>query len=162
MVGFHLDQQGEWVAELDCGHQQHVRHRPPFQIRPWVLDAGARASKLGAPLDCPLCERAEAPDGLRLVRRGPLWDGRSIPAGLLREHKLSPGTWGRLAVRSGRVTLRASTSPPIDRVLVVGAIQDVPPGVAHMVELDDAAQFSLELWRVVPRDKRWEASESEP
>jgi hypothetical protein len=26
----HLDARGEWVAELTCGHQQHVRHQPPF------------------------------------------------------------------------------------------------------------------------------------
>jgi hypothetical protein len=27
IVGFHQDTEGDWVAELDCGHRQHVRHR---------------------------------------------------------------------------------------------------------------------------------------
>ena len=25
IVGFHLDENLDWVAELECGHQQHVR-----------------------------------------------------------------------------------------------------------------------------------------
>jgi hypothetical protein len=29
IVGFHLDERKDWVAELECGHQQHVRHNPP-------------------------------------------------------------------------------------------------------------------------------------
>jgi hypothetical protein len=34
VVGFHQDDHLDWVAELDCGHSQHVRHDPPFQMRP--------------------------------------------------------------------------------------------------------------------------------
>ena len=36
IVGFHLDEEHHWVAELSCGHTQHVRHTPPWQNRPWV------------------------------------------------------------------------------------------------------------------------------
>jgi Protein of unknown function (DUF3565) len=57
IVGFHLDAQGEWVAELACGHRQHVRHRPPFYPRPWVLEAETRQQRLGAPLECRLCDQ---------------------------------------------------------------------------------------------------------
>jgi hypothetical protein len=31
ITGFHQDEEANWVAELSCGHQQHVRHRPPFK-----------------------------------------------------------------------------------------------------------------------------------
>ncbi len=55
--GFHQDEQGDWVAELDCGHTQHVRHAPPFQVRPWVLSADERAARIGSLRDCPLCDR---------------------------------------------------------------------------------------------------------
>ena len=57
IVGFHLDAEGEWVAKLVCGHQQHVRHAPPFFPRPWVLEAEARQQRLGAPLECRLCDQ---------------------------------------------------------------------------------------------------------
>lgn len=61
MVGFHRDEEGDWVAHLDCGHNQHVRHRPPFQMRAWVLEESGRQGRVGAPLECPLCDRGEPP-----------------------------------------------------------------------------------------------------
>jgi hypothetical protein len=61
ITGFHQDDVGDWVAELECGHNQHVRHRPPFQVREWVVDDDSRRARVGAPLDCPLCDRAEMP-----------------------------------------------------------------------------------------------------
>jgi hypothetical protein len=45
------------VAVLECGHQQHVRHDPPWQSRPWVTTPEGRASWLGRLLDCRSCER---------------------------------------------------------------------------------------------------------
>ena len=36
IVGFHLDENLDWVADLDCGHQQHVRHNPSWTDRHWV------------------------------------------------------------------------------------------------------------------------------
>jgi len=55
IVGFHADAEGHWVAELECGHTQHVRHEPPWQVRPWVVTADGRAGRLGTVLHCPLC-----------------------------------------------------------------------------------------------------------
>jgi hypothetical protein len=55
IIGFHLDEQGDWVADLECGHKQHVRHHPPFMNRPWVVTADGRRSKLGVKLECILC-----------------------------------------------------------------------------------------------------------
>ncbi|MDE0763716.1 MAG: DUF3565 domain-containing protein [Porticoccaceae bacterium] len=36
ITGFHKDDLNDWVAQLACGHRQHVRHDPPWQNRPWV------------------------------------------------------------------------------------------------------------------------------
>lgn len=33
IIGFHLDEEDHWVADLVCGHAQHVRHNPPWQNR---------------------------------------------------------------------------------------------------------------------------------
>jgi hypothetical protein len=57
IVGFHLDAQGEWVAELACGHRRHVRHQPPFYAQPWVLELEGRQRRLGTPIECHLCDR---------------------------------------------------------------------------------------------------------
>ena len=56
IVGFHLDELGEWVAELDCGHRQHVRHRPPWETRPWVVTEEGRKQHLGKALWCVRCD----------------------------------------------------------------------------------------------------------
>jgi len=57
IVGFHLDADGAWVAELACGHRQHVRHRPAFFPSPWVLEAKGRSRHLGTALECRLCDQ---------------------------------------------------------------------------------------------------------
>ncbi len=54
--GFHLDENSDWVAELECGHFQHVRHDPPWQNRPWVESGAGRKSMLGCKLDCKKCD----------------------------------------------------------------------------------------------------------
>jgi hypothetical protein len=60
MVGFTQDDVGDWVALLECGHRQHVRHQPPFRERPWVLDEAGRAGRIGLPLECRLCDEEDA------------------------------------------------------------------------------------------------------
>lgn len=55
IVGFHQDELGDWVAELECGHGQHVRHDPPWQVREWVVTAEGRARFLGTTLRCRRC-----------------------------------------------------------------------------------------------------------
>lgn len=56
IVGFDLDDEGHWRAELDCGHFQHVRHKPPLITREWVLTEEGRNERLGVELDCKKCE----------------------------------------------------------------------------------------------------------
>ena len=56
ITGFHQDEENHWVAELECGHRQHVRHDPPWQIREWVTTADGRARALGTELRCVLCK----------------------------------------------------------------------------------------------------------
>ena len=57
IIGFHQDEKQDWVAELKCGHQQHVRHNPPWQIREWVVTEVGRNSKLGHFLNCKDCDK---------------------------------------------------------------------------------------------------------
>jgi len=61
IIGFHRDAGGDWVADLACGHGQHVRHQPPFAFRPWVLSEAGRAAQLGEFLDCRRCEESVDP-----------------------------------------------------------------------------------------------------
>jgi hypothetical protein len=47
IAGFHQDEESFWVAELECGHQQYVRHNPPMTLRPWVNAEKSRKERLG-------------------------------------------------------------------------------------------------------------------
>jgi hypothetical protein len=61
IVGFHQDEHGDWVAELECGHGQHVRHKPPWILRPWVITDAGRQTKLGTALECKRCDEERPP-----------------------------------------------------------------------------------------------------
>jgi hypothetical protein len=55
ITGFHQDEEGHWVAELECGHNQHMRHEPPWQLRPWTLTQSGRDSFVGVAIACAPC-----------------------------------------------------------------------------------------------------------
>lgn len=63
IVGYHLDEAAVWVAELACGHFQHIRHNPPWVERPWVLTEAGRTAMQGMRLRCKKCEQGDPPDG---------------------------------------------------------------------------------------------------
>ena len=56
IVSYHKDDEDHWVANLSCGHSQHVRHRPPWEVRHWVTGQQGRDAMLGYNLHCKLCE----------------------------------------------------------------------------------------------------------
>ena len=60
VVGFEQDHDGHWVALLSCGHTQHLRHQPPWQNRPWVLDTTQRRAHIGTNFTCGWCVAALA------------------------------------------------------------------------------------------------------
>ncbi|WP_433741298.1 DUF3565 domain-containing protein [Pseudomonas putida] len=64
IIGFHQDEDGHWVAELSCGHTQHLRHQPPWQSRAWVMDPVQRHEKIGQPFDCGWCAQGSVSDNL--------------------------------------------------------------------------------------------------
>jgi hypothetical protein len=56
VVGYHRDEHGDWVADLACGHGQHVRHQPLMTTRAWVLTEAGRTGRLVTMLNCQRCE----------------------------------------------------------------------------------------------------------
>ena len=55
IVGFHQDEDRFWVADLDCGHTQHMRHDPPWQERAWVVTDEGREARMGTEIECSEC-----------------------------------------------------------------------------------------------------------
>ena len=146
IVGFHQDEDGDWVAELSCLHNQHVRHRPPFQDRAWVVDESERAARVGAELNCPLCDRAEMPEGLVLARTAGPFDADTLPAGLRSRHRVAERTWGCLRVLEGSLVFSMDSDPPVEIQLSAGGRQPIPPGVEHAVTVRGSVRLVVEFY----------------
>jgi len=145
--GFHKDAQGEWVAELACGHSQHVRHQPPFQNRPWVTSEAGRAAKLGASIECPLCQMPELPAGLAAAyKRTATFTEGTVPVGLLRDHRTKPGVWAKIVVEVGRLEYTLD-SPQRTFMLTPESPGVAPPIAPHHVTLVGPVQFHVEFLR---------------
>lgn len=141
------------MAELSCGHGQHVRHQPPFTMRPWVVTPEGRQSRLGQTLDCTGCDRREMPKVYTSYKRTAVFTRASVPAGLLREHRIKAGVWGLLHVQRGRLEFH-EVGQPEPRVLSAGEEHTVLPEVEHHVApVSDDVEFFVEFFQA-PAPKR--------
>lgn len=144
---FHLDAESHWVAEPSCGHDQHVRHDPPFTERPWVLTPESRASQLGATRDCVRCDRSEMPEGHRPYHRTGDFTEETVPEALLNRHSTKRGVWALIHLLHGRLGYHVHA--PFDRheVLTPASPGIVLPEVEHHVAPSGPVRFFVEFWR---------------
>jgi len=147
ITGYHLDAAGDLVAELDCGHGQHVRHQPPLFLRPWTTTAEGRASMLGTRLGCVRCDRFEMPEGLVAYKRTATFDEGTLPAGLRAAHTTRRGVWGLIHVLEGRLRYCIEGEGGREVVLEPGTPGVVVPELAHHVEPAETVRFFVEFWR---------------
>jgi tellurite methyltransferase len=143
IVGYRQEANRDWVAELSCGHDQPVHHDTPS-----TRNKAAGGAGVGASLDCPSCDRAELPAGLRMVRSTPEWDEHTIPPALRRSHRVAAGTWGRIVVAHGQLRFSAATDPPLRTVVETGRTQPIPPDVDHHVQPVGPLRFTIEFLAV--------------
>lgn len=150
ITGFRRDEHGDWVAFLDCGHPQHVRHRPPFVNRPWTVQEDTRNAMIGVQLDCSRCDRMEWPDGFVPARRTREFDEATLPSGLAKDHATRRGVWARIHVVAG--TLKYHVGAPIHRDFLVEAPATgiIVPEVPHRVEAIAAVRFFVVFWHAAP------------
>jgi tellurite methyltransferase len=144
ICGFHRDDQGTWIAELSCGHGQHVRHNPPWQERAWVNEEELRKAKIGAELDCPYCDMAAVPEGVTAYKRTPTFSELDVPAGLLKDHRTKAGVWAQIVVEEGRLEYTCSRGVFVLRRGVVGVIEPEQP---HRVRPLGAVRFHVSFLR---------------
>lgn len=145
---FQQDAQGDWVATLACGHTQHVRHRPPFELRPWVLSEAGRRDKLGAEFDCLFCEMPQPPAQARVYKQSREFDETSTPSGLLESHRLRGGSWGRIVVLEGLLKYEILEGTPGVWILRPGVVGSVAPELAHRVLPCGPVRFKIEFLTV--------------
>ena len=88
------------------------------------------------------------PDGLVLVRTTDVFDQDSVPAGLLRAHRVADGVWARLVVHTGAVTFVFDDEADHPIAVSSGESVVIPPARQHHVELDGPATFAVEFHRL--------------
>jgi tellurite methyltransferase len=145
ITGFHQDDAGDWIAELACDHGQHMRHRPPWQLREWVTTDEGRRQKLGEPIDCPLCDALAMPGAAREYKRTATFTEETLPAALRADHRTKTGTWARIVVEEG--ALEYHVRGRIHR-LERGHVGLVEPERPHRVRPLGRVRVHVEFWRV--------------
>ena len=149
---FELDEAGDWVASLVCGHGQHARHTPPFVEREWVLTEAGRAERIGTALDCLRCDRRELPDGFAPYRNTPEFDEGSVPKALLRSHDTKRGIWAQIHVQRGKLEYTMhwpdeSNAGSTTEIVRPGAPGIIVAEVPHQVRPLGEVSFHVEFWR---------------
>ena len=148
-VGFRQDEDGAWVVELSCGHCQHVRHNPPWQLREWTTTEAGRNDKLGESFDCPYCDMAVVPEDAKPYKQTPTFTEDTVPSGLLHDHRTKVGTWAYVVVEEGKLEYTCDRGT---FCLKPGARGVVEPGVPHHVRLMGPVRFtSCSCARVLDR-----------
>lgn len=98
----------------------------------------------------------ELPAGCELVRTTAEFDETTLPAGLLRAHRIAPGVWGRLVVRAGSIRFAFDDGPDpagrgdrdgAGRRIGAGGAQVIPPERPHHVTVDGPVRFVVEFHR---------------
>ena len=147
IVSFGSDEAGDPIAHLDCGHPQHVRHKPPFVNRPWVTSEAGRNAMLGSELECVRCDRMEWPQGLVSYRRTKDMTETTVPAGFLRDHTTKQGVWGQLHVTEGE--LEYCVQAPVNARFAITASEKavIVPQMKHHLRVDRSVKFYVEFWK---------------
>lgn len=102
----------------------------------------------------------ELPDGLEHVRTTPWFDQDSHPAGLLRNHQVADGVWGRLIVAEGEVGFEFEDDPDGQLTVKAGDSVGIPPTRRHRVVLLGPARFAVEFHKIPESAGVAEGSES--
>ena len=84
-------------------------------------------------------------DKLRSYRSIGPFDEHSVPGGLLREHRLKPGSWARLEVLEGCLDLVWDDRPGQRVRVEPGGPALVPPGRPHHIEFETGFVLSIEF-----------------
>ncbi len=82
-------------------------------------------------------------------RSSPVFDERTLPAALCREHRTKPGVWGVIRVIEGKLKLTLSDSGEV-LMLEPGTPGIVLPDQLHHVEVQGPMQMQVDFYDQCP------------
>lgn len=86
------------------------------------------------------------PEGLELARTTDVFDQDTVPAGLLRAHRVAPNVWGRLVVHSGALDFAFEDVAAAVEVRA-GEHVVIPPERPHHLRIIGPVRFAVEFHR---------------
>ncbi len=92
-------------------------------------------------------QHGELPGGLQVQRTTDEFDVDTVPAGLLRAHRLAAGVWGVLHVTHGVLTFIWEDRPDDPVELHAGDSLVIQPDTRHHVEPGPDARFTVAFHR---------------
>ena len=92
----------------------------------------------------------EMPSALLFVRTTPEFTQKTVPTGLLSTHRLAPHLWARLTVLKGSVRFTFEEPEVFAIDLEIDQHLDIPPHIAHHVEVLPGGSFSISFFRKSP------------
>jgi ferredoxin len=119
-----------------------------MEERPWVLTEEGRRGKLGKNLNCLYCNMPTLPAGAEVYKTTHEFTARTVPDGMLQDHRTRAGTWGRIVVRQGKLMYSLSDPDVPAWILRPGIDGIIAPGVAHFIAPHGDVRFVVEFLRV--------------
>lgn len=93
-------------------------------------------------------DHGRLPPDLALDRTTDVFTDTTVPAGLLRAHRVARGVWGRLVVMDGRLRFVWEGAGAGDQLdLAGGDAVVIPPDTPHRVEPAPGCRFLVEFHR---------------
>ena len=86
-------------------------------------------------------------DKLEAYKRTPVFTESSIPSGLLKQHNLATGVWGKLIVNSGQLELEFPGNKNRLRCAEPGADVWIQPEEWHLIKKATQVRFYIEFYR---------------
>ena len=87
------------------------------------------------------------PNNLTSYKKTPVFDQRSVPAGLLKSHSTKEGTWAKIQVIEGELLYRI-LEPTTEEVVLNTALSGVvEPTIAHEIAPLGNVKFFVEFFK---------------
>lgn len=148
MVGFHIDEEGHWVADLACGHCQHVRHNPPWVNRPWVLQESGRLQHLGQSLSCLKCDMPVIPVDALLVSCSEPLDHKELSTQYSGTLQNNSDHWVEVAVTEGELIYQSLTGNVQGYVIDRDFSAVIEPGSRYALRSKGTVLFTLQYYQL--------------
>lgn len=123
-----------------------------MEERPWVQTEEGRNGKIGALLNCIYCNMPALPEGAEVYKTTKEYTERTVPEGLLQDHRTRHGTWGRIVVRQGKLMYSLSEPKTPAWILRPGIDGIIAPGVSHWIAPHGSVRFVVQFLHAPEED----------